>query len=52
MWRKSSLSAQGNCVEIAFIETVLVRDSKKPDGPSLTFSRAGWSNFLGSCLVR
>ena len=47
-FRKSSFSAQGGCVEIAFAATgeVLVRDSKMADGgPVLTFNEKEWRAF-------
>ena len=34
------------CVEVAVGAEVLVRDSKNPDGPVLTFSPEEWSAFL------
>lgn len=37
VWKKSSFTAQENCVELAHLGTVVaVRDSKDPDGPRLT----------------
>ncbi|MHA6621787.1 DUF397 domain-containing protein [Pseudonocardia sp. DLS-67] len=51
-WRKSSYSGNGgNCVEVADDllgerGVVLVRDSKDPVGPILTFTRAEWRAFL------
>nr|WP_128377478.1 DUF397 domain-containing protein [Streptomyces cavernae] len=45
-WRKSSHSAQGNCVEVAIGRDVAVRDSHDPDGSSLGFSAYAWSSFL------
>ncbi|GAA4035692.1 hypothetical protein GCM10022247_71690 [Allokutzneria multivorans] len=51
LWRKSSRSnGSGNeCVEIGFARTrVLIRDSKNPDGPALTFGPAAWNRFLGA----
>jgi hypothetical protein len=45
-WRKSSMSAQGNCVEVAFSAFILVRDSKDPDGSVLAFSPNCWNSFL------
>lgn len=51
-WRKSSYSGNGggNCVEVASLAdgTIAVRDSKNPDGPVLTFTPAGWREFIGS----
>jgi hypothetical protein len=48
-WRKSSYSGSngGNCVEVAALpgNRLAVRDSKNPDGPVLTFSRAEWRSF-------
>lgn len=48
-WRKSSHSnaENANCVEIAReAGAVLVRDSKNPDGPALTFSTRSFHAFL------
>ncbi|QIQ06941.1 DUF397 domain-containing protein [Streptomyces liangshanensis] len=51
-WRKSSFSGdQGNCVEVADgvlgrVLVMLVRDSKTPTGPRLTFTAGAWSSFL------
>jgi uncharacterized protein DUF397 len=48
-WRKSRHSnPSGNCVEMAKLpgEQVAVRDSHRPDGPALLFSRAAWERFL------
>lgn len=51
MWRKSSRSSgggNGDCVEVATDgETVLVRDSKRPDGPTLSFTAVQWRAFIG-----
>jgi hypothetical protein len=46
-WRKSSRSTSGACVEVA-VDGALVhmRDSKDPDGPSLTFDREVFRDFL------
>jgi len=51
IWRKSTRSnGQGQCVEVAtnVPATVVVRDSKDPAGPALTFSPAGWTSFLST----
>ena len=47
-WVKSSYSSGtgGNCVELARLPaSVLVRDSKNPDGPELAFTAAEWEAF-------
>jgi hypothetical protein len=46
-WRKSTASAQGNCVEVAdAAESVFVRNSTDPMGPTLRFTRPEWEAFL------
>lgn len=51
-WRTSSHStANGHCVEVATPGEVLVRDSKDPDGPRLSFTPAEWSAFLAEVRV-
>ncbi|MFD4598363.1 DUF397 domain-containing protein [Streptomyces sp. NPDC058464] len=47
-WRKSTRSAETNCVEVAFARDVLVRDSKDPGRPFLRFSAPSWNSFLDS----
>ncbi|MGA2830330.1 MAG: DUF397 domain-containing protein [Streptosporangiaceae bacterium] len=46
-WRKSSYSGNGgsDCVEVAAADHVLVRDTKNPAGPALSFTPAGWLAF-------
>jgi len=46
-WRKSSYSGNngGNCIEVAAAQLIVVRDSKDPDGPRLTFGREAWQAF-------
>jgi hypothetical protein len=44
-WRKSTYSSSngGNCAEVAAAPgAILVRDSKNPDGPRLTFGPDTW----------
>jgi len=55
VWRKSTHSfSNGNCVEVASApsldtpEMVLVRDSKDPDGPRLSFDRREWAAFTAT----
>ncbi|MFI7697755.1 DUF397 domain-containing protein [Nonomuraea sp. NPDC049480] len=46
-WRKSSKSADVNCVEVsATADHVLVRNSRDRNGPVLAFTRAEWSDLL------
>jgi hypothetical protein len=46
-WRKSRRSSSGNCVEVADNgESVLIRDSKDPGGPVLTFEAAAFRDFV------
>jgi hypothetical protein len=47
VWRKSTSSEAGSCVEVAQAdEVVLVRDSKNPEKAILQISRPSWSIFL------
>lgn len=47
-WHTSSYSGDsGNCVEIAHSDPAIdVRDSKRRDAGTLTFSRATWCDLL------
>ena len=46
-WRKSSVSADGDCLEFTRTrDQVWVRDSKNPAGPALGFTRMVWATFL------
>jgi hypothetical protein len=47
-WHKSSYSGyNGDCVRVAATESaILVRDSKDPDGPVLSFTPDEWRAFL------
>jgi len=47
-WRKASFShAANNCLELAPVDgMVAVRDSKDPDGPVLTYTKAELRAFL------
>lgn len=51
-WRRSSASAEGNCVEVAFSENILVRDSKDSEGSLLKFPAGDWNIFLHSISQR
>jgi hypothetical protein len=47
-WQKSSFCATGGCVEVARIDadTYLVRDSKQPENPALSFTGEEWTAFV------
>lgn len=49
MWTKSSYSGgNGACVEVKspLTQAIAVRDSKAPEGPSLTFVSGAWNAFV------
>jgi Domain of unknown function (DUF397) len=47
VWHKSTASGGGECVEVAFTEAVtLVRNSRQPSGPVLSFTIPEWNAFL------
>lgn len=47
VWRKSTKSDSGGCVEVASAaRSVLVRDSKNRGGSMLAFPPEAWSAFL------
>ncbi|MFC9245950.1 DUF397 domain-containing protein [Streptomyces sp. NPDC057136] len=49
MWTKSSYSGgNGACVEVKspLAQAIAVRDSKAPEGPSLTFVSGAWNTFV------
>ncbi|MEU8420474.1 DUF397 domain-containing protein [Micromonospora sp. NPDC048835] len=48
LWRTSSRSGNGECVEVAdnLPRVVGVRDSKDPTGPVLVFAPAAWRAFV------
>jgi Domain of unknown function (DUF397) len=47
VWKKSSWSNSGNCVEVAFASGhVLIRDSKDAGGPVLATSPLAWVALL------
>ena len=46
-WRKSTASAGGECVEVAFVDkSVAMRHSLDPAGSVLTFTLGEWAAFL------
>jgi hypothetical protein len=46
-WRRSTLCANGSCVEVAVADRhVAMRDSKMRNSPVLQFDRKSWEAFL------
>lgn len=46
-WRKSSRCDSNGCIEVKLAEShVMVRDSKDPQSPVLSFPRASWQEFV------
>jgi hypothetical protein len=48
-WRKSTRSGPwtDNCVEVAFVDgSIVVRNSRDPDGPRLVFTPNEWDAFV------
>ncbi|MFF5441300.1 DUF397 domain-containing protein [Streptomyces achromogenes] len=56
LWMKSSYSnaGGGDCVEVAsdFPGLVPVRDSKRPDGPTLILPATAWTPFITALKSR
>ncbi|MEU8814321.1 DUF397 domain-containing protein [Actinoplanes sp. NPDC048796] len=45
-WKKSSRSAQGNCVEVNLGDEIKIRDTKDRAGAVLSVSPEAWTEFL------
>ncbi|WP_370413302.1 DUF397 domain-containing protein [Streptomyces fradiae] len=53
-WTKSSYSGgNGACVEVKspVVNAIDVRDSKAPEGPSISFGPGSWNAFVGEVGV-
>jgi Domain of unknown function (DUF397) len=49
VWRKSTFSESGNCVEVAHCDAMtLIRDSKNPSGAKLKIPDEVWTEFLAA----
>ena len=47
VWRRSTHCDSSACVEIAVgDDQVFMRDAKDPEGPTLTFPRYAWAEFV------
>lgn len=52
LWRKSTRSGTSGCVECCLTSHgVLLRDSKDPDGPVLSFEFSQWTAFVDQIRV-
>lgn len=51
VWRKSSWTRDGECVEVALRDSVFVRDSKNPGGGILAFPRTRWAQFVDAAVT-
>lgn len=50
LWRKSSHSNNGSCVEVAETAAgVLVRNSNRPDAGTIAFTRAEMAAWIEGC---
>ncbi|MGW6915996.1 DUF397 domain-containing protein [Kitasatospora sp. NPDC054939] len=50
-WRKSSFSSgneSNNCIEVDDANPGVVRDSKDPQGPRLSFEPSAWQAFVAA----
>lgn len=46
-WKTSSRCSNGTCVQVAFAgQSVVLRDSKDPEGPKLQYSAQEWRDFI------
>lgn len=47
VWLRSSFCASGACIEVAKVDqSYVLRDSKDPEGPVLTFNQDEWDAFV------
>jgi Domain of unknown function (DUF397) len=47
LWRKSSFSGEGDCLELLVCTNgVRLRDSKRFDGPQMKFTHSEWAGFV------
>lgn len=52
LWRKSARCSSAACVEVAKNDgTYLIRDSKNPAGPTLSFSQEEWEAFTAGMVA-
>ncbi|GGW55432.1 hypothetical protein GCM10010503_35610 [Streptomyces lucensis JCM 4490] len=48
-WRRSSVCEATDCVEVSLCaDRIVVRDSKLPEGSSLTIALPGWRSFISA----
>lgn len=46
MWHRSSFCDTTTCVEVQLGDQILIRDSKDPRSPMLSYSRDEWRAFI------
>ena len=47
VWRKSSFSAAGSCIEVAIQnDSILIRDTKNRSGGTISASSSAWQEFI------
>ena len=50
-WVRSGRCESSNCVEVALLgDEIALRNSQRPDGPIVTFSKDEWDAFLGGVM--
>jgi hypothetical protein len=50
-WQRSTFCSGGNCVEVTKVgDEYLIRDSKNPDIPPLSFTADEWTAFVNGVL--
>lgn len=52
VWRRSTRSDHGQCVEVAFTRSLVhVRNSRDPRGAALAFTTPEWEAFLAGAVA-
>jgi hypothetical protein len=47
VWRTAKISASENCVQVRSEgDTIVIRNSRFPDGPFLSYTQGEWAAFL------
>lgn len=51
VWRTSSYTDNGKCVQVADVGAVLVRNSNHPDRGTLALDRTAFAAFVAGCAA-